>query len=79
MLDEYLPGRSFLLTELLHQCPALILAKTANATGLRYAESPHDPRGLDLADTGQGFKQFGDFHLADHVIGRALFDDIGQA
>src|ERR1700722_10852950 len=56
----------------------LVGAQPPDAAALRDAEALHDLLCADLAHAGHRLDEGGDLDLADHVVGRALLDDLGD-
>jgi hypothetical protein len=71
-------GIARVVTELPLKGGPLAGAQPAHPPGVRDSEPAHNLPGADLANAWQGLQQSRDLHLADHVIGGAFLDDVGQ-
>src|SRR3954470_1317119 len=71
-------GGDLLPAELLLQRLALVGAQAADAARRGDLQALHDLGRAGLAHAGQGLQDGGDPHLADHLVGLALLEDVAD-
>src|SRR6476661_7280031 len=72
------PSDDLLVLELGLQSLALVGTQTTHAAGRGDLQALHDLRSPRLAHSGQGLQDGGDAHLADHLVGVALLEDVAD-